>query len=170
MLGKIEGRRRRGQQRMASPTQWPWVWVGDGQGSLVCCSPWSYEESDTTERLNWRSPPAADFSFSVIQTRTTRGRKLRKTHNWPHGGAVAPHRNSGAQLPESKSLHPKVKLFQKMPDQFDKRQVPGRSRNFIIFLYTKMWLEFWQSQCQCMWLYYLLVLWLKKDIWVLNCL
>ena len=27
MLGKIEGRRRRGRQRMASPTQWTWVWV-----------------------------------------------------------------------------------------------------------------------------------------------
>ena len=32
MLGKIEGRRRRGQQRqdgwMVSPTPWTWVWVG----------------------------------------------------------------------------------------------------------------------------------------------
>ena len=27
--------------------------VGDGQGSLVCCSPWSRKESDTTEQLNW---------------------------------------------------------------------------------------------------------------------
>ena len=26
--------------------------VGDGQRSLVCCSPWGYKESDTTERLN----------------------------------------------------------------------------------------------------------------------
>ena len=26
--------------------------VGDGQGSLVCCSPWRCKESDTTERLN----------------------------------------------------------------------------------------------------------------------
>ena len=26
--------------------------VGDGQGSLVCCSPWGCKESDTTERLN----------------------------------------------------------------------------------------------------------------------
>ena len=25
--------------------------VGDGQGSLVCCSPWGHKESDTTERL-----------------------------------------------------------------------------------------------------------------------
>ena len=26
--------------------------VGDGQGSLVCCSPWGHKESDMTERLN----------------------------------------------------------------------------------------------------------------------
>ena len=28
--------------------------VGDGQGSLACCSPWSCKESDMTEQLNWR--------------------------------------------------------------------------------------------------------------------
>ena len=44
---------------MASPTQWIWVWVssgiGDGQGSLACCNPWSHKEPDTTEwkNLNW---------------------------------------------------------------------------------------------------------------------
>ena len=27
--------------------------VGDGQGGLVCCSPWGCQDSDTTERLNW---------------------------------------------------------------------------------------------------------------------
>ena len=26
--------------------------VGDGLGSLVCCSPWGHKESDTTEQLN----------------------------------------------------------------------------------------------------------------------
>ena len=26
--------------------------VGDGQGSLSCCSPWGHKESDLTERLN----------------------------------------------------------------------------------------------------------------------
>ena len=25
---------------------------GEGQGSLVCCSPWGLKESDTTEQLN----------------------------------------------------------------------------------------------------------------------
>ena len=27
--------------------------AGDGQGSLVCCSPWGHKELDMTERLNW---------------------------------------------------------------------------------------------------------------------
>ena len=26
--------------------------VGDGQGSLACCSPWGHKELDATERLN----------------------------------------------------------------------------------------------------------------------
>ena len=61
MLGKIEGGRRRGQQRM----RWldsitismngefeQALGVGDGQGGLVYCSPWGCKELDTTERLN----------------------------------------------------------------------------------------------------------------------
>ena len=55
MLGKIEGRRRRGRQRMVG-----WhhrlnghefeqaLGDGEGQGSLVCCSPWDCKELDTT--------------------------------------------------------------------------------------------------------------------------
>ena len=27
--------------------------VGDGQGSLACCSPWGQKELDMTEQLNW---------------------------------------------------------------------------------------------------------------------
>ena len=61
MLGKTEGRRRRGQQRMR--------WLNgitnsmdmslrkfqeidsEGQESLACCSPWGGKESDMTFRL-----------------------------------------------------------------------------------------------------------------------
>ena len=56
MLGKIEGRRRRGRQRMRlldgitdSVDEFQQT-LGDseGQGSLACCSPWGRKELDTT--------------------------------------------------------------------------------------------------------------------------
>ena len=61
MLGKIEGGRRRGRQRIR------WLdgitdsmdmslnklrEIDDGQGGLACCSPWGCKESDTPERPN----------------------------------------------------------------------------------------------------------------------
>ena len=61
MLGKIEGRKRRGPQRM----RWldgitdyghgfeQALGVGDGQGSLVCCSSWGHKKSDRTEWLKY---------------------------------------------------------------------------------------------------------------------
>ena len=57
MLGKIEGGRRRGRQRMrwldgitdAMDMSLSKLLVGDGQGTLVCCSPWGCKESDTTK-------------------------------------------------------------------------------------------------------------------------
>ena len=55
MLGKIEGRRRRGRQRMrwlGGPEFEQAPGDGDGQGSLACCSPWGRKESDTAEQLN----------------------------------------------------------------------------------------------------------------------
>ena len=60
MLGKIEGGRRRGRQdemvgwhyRLEGHEFEQALGVGDGQGSLVCCSPGGCEESDMTEQLN----------------------------------------------------------------------------------------------------------------------
>ena len=31
--------------------------IGDGQGSLTCCSPWGRDELDMTEQLNWTETP-----------------------------------------------------------------------------------------------------------------
>ena len=43
--------------------------VGDGQGSLVCCSSWGHKKLDRTEWLNWpESPPYLWFCFSVSVT------------------------------------------------------------------------------------------------------
>ena len=60
MLGRIEGKRRRGRQRMrwsdgitdSMDMDLGRLGVGDGQGSLACCGSWGHKEPDTTEWLN----------------------------------------------------------------------------------------------------------------------
>ena len=61
MLGKIEGRRRRGvtedemvgwHHRLKGHEFEQTLGDSEGEGSLACCSAWDRKESDTTERLN----------------------------------------------------------------------------------------------------------------------
>ena len=60
MLGKIEGKKRRGKKdemvgwhHQLDAYQFEQApGVGVGQGSLACCSPWGRKESDMTEQLN----------------------------------------------------------------------------------------------------------------------
>ena len=61
VLGKIEGRREMGRQRMRWLNGIPdsmdmefeqVLGIDEGQGSLVCCSPWGHKEPDMTEGLN----------------------------------------------------------------------------------------------------------------------
>ena len=42
--------------------------VGDGQGGLVCCSPWGHKESNTTEWLNWTEQVLCCSEFSCCGT------------------------------------------------------------------------------------------------------
>ena len=73
MLGKIEGRRRKGHQRMrwldASPVQWTWTWANSGRwwgtGELACCSQWGCKVLDMTRWLNNYS--SLDMSISVSE-------------------------------------------------------------------------------------------------------
>ena len=62
VLGKTEGRKRWGQQRMRQldgitdsmdmSLSKLWVLVMDGQGSLACCNPWDDIELGMTDCLN----------------------------------------------------------------------------------------------------------------------
>ena len=82
MLGKIEGRKRRGQQRMRwldSITDSMDMILSrlqelDGQGSLACCSPWGHTESDTPERLN-NNKEERDRSLLPVPQRCRRARR-----------------------------------------------------------------------------------------------
>ena len=76
MLGEIEGRRRKGQQRircwMASPAQWTWVsvnsrrwWWTGRPGMLQSCG---CKESDMTKWLNWTDVQLNHFTLYLKWT------------------------------------------------------------------------------------------------------
>ena len=44
--------------------------IGDGQGSLVCCSPWGRQELDMTELLNLTD---INYRFSILLSRHGKG-------------------------------------------------------------------------------------------------
>ena len=77
MLGKIEGRRRRGRQRMrqldgitdSMDMSWSKLQgMGERQGSLACSSPGGHSESDTTQPLN-RTEQKVSLFFAFISTK-----------------------------------------------------------------------------------------------------
>ena len=72
MLGKNEGKRRRGKTEDEIVGQHlplnghefePTPGDSEGQGSLVCCSPWGHKESDITYQLNSNKAP---LIFTII--------------------------------------------------------------------------------------------------------
>ena len=77
MLGKIEDRRRRGQQRIrrlddlndSMDMNLRKLWESEGQGSLACCSPWGRKELDMAEQLNnssYKLGSSAERVFSFV--------------------------------------------------------------------------------------------------------
>ena len=82
-----EGDDRRWDGWMASPTDGPEfeqvLGVGDGQGSLVCCSPWGRKELDTTEGLNWLTVQLLPFLGSQLcETAESAGRGSKKWNRY----------------------------------------------------------------------------------------
>ena len=93
MPGKIEDRRRRGQQRMR--------WLdgitgsinefeqapgdGEGQGSLVCCRPWSCKELDMTEQLINNVTSFCDYGSVIEDPGTQITHSRTDSENWKAG-------------------------------------------------------------------------------------
>ena len=84
MLGKIEGSRKTGwmtEDEMAGWHHWfnrhefeQTPGVGDGQGSLVCCSTLGCKELDMTEPLNWTELYHQTLMLGKIKRRRRRGK------------------------------------------------------------------------------------------------
>ena len=138
MLGKIEGGRSRGWQRM----RWfdgiadsmdmglskLWELVMDGE-SLACCSPWGCQELDTTEQLNWTDWWAMFIPFSSVaqlcpthcdpMNRSTPGLpvhyqlpELTQTHVHWVGDAIQPSHPLSSPSPPAFNLSQHQSLFQ----------------------------------------------------------
>ena len=83
--------------------------VGDGQGSLVCCSPWGLKESDRTEQLN-------NNKASLVNLRKLKSYQVGSAHiifsidvvqSLSHIESLRPHGLKHARLP-CPSLSPGV--------------------------------------------------------------
>ena len=76
LLGKTEGGRRIGQQdemvgwhhQLDEHKFEQAPVVGDGQGSLACCSPWGHKELHTTEQLTWTLILKSSIKFYMEQS------------------------------------------------------------------------------------------------------
>ena len=78
MLGKIEGRRRRGRQRMrwmVSPTQWTWVWVYSESwwwtGRPGVLQSMGLQRVGHDWWLNWTVPCKVQYHFQYLQKYST---------------------------------------------------------------------------------------------------
>ena len=93
-MEKIEGRRRRGWQRM----RWH-HWLnghefeqtpgdGEGQGSLVFCSPWGCKESDTVSEWTITTTSGVLVKFETVfcTEGKERWKQRQKNHFWLVGG------------------------------------------------------------------------------------
>ena len=73
--------------------------VGDGQGSLACCSPWGRKKSDMTERLNWTNQffgIKVTFFHFLSPMRLVQSLVLEKSSNPRLGMRWCSHRSPGS--------------------------------------------------------------------------
>ena len=111
MLGKIEGRRRRGQKKMrwldgiTDSVDMFGQALGDreGQGSLACCSPWGHKELDTTEQLNHKTSSTAPSPFTPTSAPPDLQKTSCEAHSRSHGAPPTEVRHAAPAPPPLRS-------------------------------------------------------------------
>ena len=71
--------------------------VGNGQGSLVCYSPWGCKESDTTEQINWTELNCLFRAFEL---------RIKKTFTHVWASSIPPTAEKGEGIKTFSGLHP----------------------------------------------------------------
>ena len=106
ILGKTEGRRRRGWQRMTwldgitdlMDMSLSKLWVGDEQRSLLCFNPWGHKELDTTDPLNWTE----QWLWNDIDSKRPKLSLWSSVKAEPYGGQLINNFSSGSPHSESR--------------------------------------------------------------------
>ena len=101
MLGKIEGKRRRGQQRtrwLNGITDWMDMSLSNSRrwwrtGKPVCCSPWGHKESDVTEQLYNNLVKVCTTTRAVLTLIISRGKISLKVQINSTPGPICPYSN-----------------------------------------------------------------------------
>ena len=112
--------------------------VGDGQGGLMCCSPWGRKESGRTERLHWTDSVCSKI-MGAVPTR----------HFYRQGTALKEHSHFSWQSQRGRSCHCCSIVF------FSAVSLGNRFSfwksfnlillNFIIFKSFNFIMEFWNK-------------------------
>ena len=114
--------------------------VGDGQGSLVCCTPWGHKESDMTEQLNWtqlrvgrmQNHPASPFQSRVTVT----------TNKCPRGAGnerITPQRQSRGSTAASRVGSSHLRAFESCKILRLKQITHYRQIKWINNLFIRNW-------------------------------
>ena len=84
--------------------------VGDGQGSLACCSPWGHKESDTTE-LNWTELKARRLNVRMISAQVGIVRSCFDLQTLLHTNSNDSENTERESQNDVTKLHNKITLF-----------------------------------------------------------
>ena len=98
--------------------------VGEGQGSLACCSPWGRKESDMTGQLNNRTAEPNDWTFSELGASVMKNAV--STAHW-HESHIRTRRSTAGHREGKAAWGPPLYLLDRHTVRAPKRKEEARS-------------------------------------------